>query len=351
MNYKFNERLSNTSPEILQKISEIDNLKSQWASGASLDPQILGRLKKSVLVTSTGASTRIEGSNLSDEDVEKLIRGLSLQKFKDRDKQEVEGYYELLSNVFNSYQSIPLSESTIKFFHREMLKYTVKDELHRGEYKKKKNKVAMLSPDGSTGSILFDTTPAYLTAKEIQELVEWIQEALLEKKYHPLLVIGNFIVEFLQIHPFEDGNGRLSRVLTNLLLLQQGYAYMPYVSHEKIVEDNKSEYYLALRQSQKTFKTERENLEPWLHFFLNVILDQSKRAVKLLSKEQTEKLLSPQQEAVWKFIEKKQEVSPLEISKSTDVARPTVNQALNKLLKLKKIERIGSGRATRYRKL
>lgn len=351
MNKRFLKRLSDISPEILQKIQEIDNLKGQWVSGANLDQQILGRLKKSVLVTSTGASTRIEGSNLSDEDVEKLMRGLSLQKFRDRDKQEVEGYYELLANIFNSYQSIPFSESTIKFFHKEMLKHVVKDKLHRGEYKKKENKVEMIDPSGQSIGILFDTTAAHLTPKEMQELVEWTQQTFLEKMSHPLLIIGNFIVEFLQIHPFEDGNGRLSRILTNLLLLQQGYAYMPYVSHEKIVEDNKPEYYLALRQSQKTFKTEKENIEPWLRFFLAAIFEQSKRAVKLLSREQTEKLLSPQQELVWKYIEKINETSPLLITKATGVARPTVNQVLNKLLKLRRIERIGSGRATRYRKI
>ena len=351
MNQRFSKRLSNISPEILQKIQEIDNLKSQWISGANLDQQILGRLKKSVLITSSGASTRIEGSNLSDEDVEKLMHGLSLQKFRDRDKQEVEGYYELLSNVFNSYQSLPFSESTIKFFHKEILKYVVKDELHRGDYKKVENKVEMIGPEGKSLGTLFDTTPAYLTPKEMQELVEWTQNVFLEKEFHPLIIIGNFVVEFLQIHPFEDGNGRLSRILTNLLLLQHGYAYMPYVSHEKIIEDNKPEYYLALRQSQKTFKTKNDTVYPWLEFFLSVVCTQSKQAVKLLSKEQTEKLLSPQQELVWKYIEKTGEVTPLEITETTKVARPTVNQVLNKLLKLKWIERIGSGRATRYRKI
>ena len=209
----------------------------------------------------------------------------------------------------------------------------------------------MIDPSGQSLGTIFDTTPVYLTPKEMQELVEWTQNAFLEKQFHPLLIISNFIVEFLQIHPFEDGNGRLSRILTNLLLLQHGYVYMPYISHEKIVEDNKPEYYLVLRQSQKTFGSKKEDINPWIKFFLSIVFEQSKRAVKLLSQEQTEKLLSPQQELVWKFIEKVEEVSPLEIAKATGVARPTVNQVLNKLLKLKRIERIGSGRATRYRKI
>lgn len=351
MSNKFNNRIHDLSQDIYKLIDEIDLLKSKWVSGAKLDPQVLDKLKKSVLVTSTGASTRIEGSELSDEDVERLMRGLSIQKFKNRDKQEVRGYFEILTNVFESYKSIPFSESTIKFFHRELLKYAEKDTAHRGNYKSTDNKVAMINSIGEPTQILFDTTSAWLTPKEMQELVEWAQNAFLEKKFHPLLIIGNFIVEFLLIHPFADGNGRLSRVLSNLLLLQHGYEYMPYISQEKLIEDNKPEYYVALRQSQKTFKTNNENIVPWLSFFLKIILEQSKRAIQLLSKEEVGKLLSPQQQIVWNFILKSDnEITPLEISKTTNIPRPTINQALVKLLRLKWVEKIGLGRGTRYKK-
>lgn len=348
MNYSFSKRIEHISSSIWEKINEIDTLKSRWSVGAKLDPQVLTRLKKSVLITSTGASTRIEGARMSDEDVERLMRGISVQKFTDRDKQEVKGYYELLSSIFETYGSIPFSESIIKFFHRELLKYAEKDTLHRGEYKKKENKVAVL---GDEIKILFDTTVAYLTPKEMQELVEWTQKAIAEKHFHPLLVTANFLVQFLKIHPFEDGNGRVSRILTNLLLLQQGYLYMPYVSHEKLIEDNKPEYYVALRQSQKTFGTPNEDITPWLGFFLDVLLAQSKKAITLLSKEETDKLLSKQQQVIWKHLEKVHEATPMELSKATGVPRPTVSQALAKLLKLKRIERIGLGASTRYRKV
>ncbi|MFA5000732.1 MAG: Fic family protein [Candidatus Paceibacterota bacterium] len=351
MTDKFNKRIQDLPRDIYKLIDEIDLLKSKWVSGAKLDPQVLGKLKKSVLVTSTGASTRIEGSELSDEDVEQLMRGLAIQKFKNRDKQEARGYYELLTNIFETYQSIPFSESTIKFFHRELLKYAEKDENHRGNYKSTDNKVAMVSPHGEPTQILFDTTSAWLTPKETQELVEWTQNAFLEKKFHPLLIIGNFIIEFLLIHPFTDGNGRLSRIMTNLLLLQHGYEYMPYISQEKLIEDNKPEYYVALRQSQKTFRTDKENLFPWLSFFFKIIIEQSKNALQLLSKEEVGKLLSPQQQIVWEFISKSEaEITPLQIIKNTNIPRPTINQALIKLLRLKWIERIGLGRATRYKK-
>ena len=135
-NNQFNKRLQKLPASIWRKIAQIDELKGQWIAGAKLSPQVLGRLKKSVLITSTGASTRIEGARLSDEDVEKLMRGISMQKFRDRDKQEVKGYYELLQNVFDSWKSVRFSENTIKHFHKELLKYVEKDKRHRGEYKK-----------------------------------------------------------------------------------------------------------------------------------------------------------------------------------------------------------------------
>lgn len=348
---RLDQRLQAIPPEILTLIAQIDELKGQWIAGAKLSPQVLGRLKHSVLVTSTGASTRIEGARLSDEDVEKLMRGIALQKFTDRDKQEVKGYYELLQNIFESWKHLKFSESSLKHFHKELLKYVEKDKLHRGEYKKTENKVEMIDAAGKSIGTLFDTTPAYLTPKEMLELIEWTQNATQEKKYHPLLIIGNFLVEFLNIHPFQDGNGRLSRILANLLLLQAGYLYMPYVSHEKLIEDNKPDYYMALRMSQKTFKSKQENVVPWLEFFLRIMLQQSKMAVTLLSQENLEKLLSPKQLAVWQYLQSVPEATPKEIAQKAKVARPTVNQAVNNLLRLKRIERLGLGRSTRYRKM
>lgn len=348
---RFGERLRQLPDQIWSLIAKIDELKGQWIAGAKLNPQVLGRLKKSVLITSTGASTRIEGARLSDEDVEKLMHGISIQRFSDRDKGEVKGYYELLRTVFENFKHVGLSENSIKHFHKELLQYVEKDRHHLGEYKKLPNKVVMIDASGKTIATIFETTPPYLTAKETLELTAWTNEMLNGTKYHPLLIIGNFIVEFLKIHPFQDGNGRLSRIFTNLLLLRAGYLYMPYVSHEKLIEDNKSDYYLALRKSQKTFGTDEENIVPWLNFFLSIMLKQSEMAVALLSKENIEKLFSPKQIAVWNYLQSVSEATPMEISKGAAVARPTVNQALEKLLRLKKIERLGQGRTTRYRKL
>lgn len=350
MNNKFDLRFKNIPQDIWLKITQIEAIKGKWEGSTKLSPQILGRLKQSVLVTSTGASTRIEGSKLSDQNIEKMLRGLSIQKFSNRDEQEVHGYYELLQNVFDSWESLVFNENLIKHFHQELLKYGQKDILHRGEYKKKENAVAMVNNAGESVGILFETTKAYLTPKEMSELIDWTKNALAKNTYHPLLIIANFVVDFLNIHPFEDGNGRLSRILTNLLLLKQGYAYIPYVSHEKLIEDNKPDYYLALRHSQKTLRTKKPDLTSWLHFFLNILLTQSQMAIQLLTQTNTEAILSPQQLLVWNYLINVSQTTPREISLKTGVPRPTINQVLNKLLDLKMIDRIGQGATTRYQK-
>ncbi len=346
---KLDQRLAGLPPSIWEKITRIEALNGQWVGGARLGPQVLGRLKRSVLVTSTGASTRIEGAKLSDEDIEKLMRGISLQRFSDRDTQEVQGYFELLTNVFDSWQRLRFTEGLINHFHLELLKYVEKDARHRGGYKKQENKVHMIDAAGQSIGILFDTTPAYLTPFAMRDLIEWTQQVFAENSHHPLLIIGSFLVQFLQIHPFQDGNGRLSRILTNLLMLQAGFSFMPYVSHEKIIEDNKAEYYLALRQSQKSFNQPTETVVPWLTFFLDVVLEQAHNALALLSAEQIERLLSPRQLEVWRYLQRVQEATPKELTEMLEIPRPTINQVLNRLIELGKIERLGLGRSTRYR--
>jgi Fic family protein len=346
-----NDRIVNLPASLYMAVAQIDGLNGQWKGGLNLSPQTLGRLKRSALATSTGASTRIEGALLSDEEVEDLMRGLSTQKMTDRDTQEARGYYELLQDIFDNYQDISLTENVILHLHNQLLKYSYKDERHKGAYKHLENRVEAKNADGETIGIIFETTPAYLAPKAMAEFVSWAYGELDSGRNHPLVVIGAFIVEFLKIHPFVDGNGRLSRILTDLLLLRAGYAYTSYVSHEKIIEDNKAEYYIALRKSQVTFGTDSESVVVWLEFFFSVLLTQAKQAVALLGGEDIEKLLSPQQLKVWAYLTEAHEATPGVISDATGVARATVSQALDRLLAMKKVERIGQGSTTRYRKL
>lgn len=348
---KFDHRIKNPDPHIVAILGEIDGIRGEFKSGLRMSPQAITNLKKSTLITSAGASTRIEGAKLNDDEVEKIMRGLAVSKFADRDSQEVQGYLETLQNVFDSFQTLPLRESVITSLHNQLLKYSTKDDIHRGGYKKKENTVGVVGPDGKVAKIMFETTPAFLTAKEMQELVEWTDDALEKNHFHQLLIIANFIVEFLKIHPFEDGNGRLSRVLTNLLLLRSGYQFIQYVSHEQIIEHRKDEYYIALRKSQETFKTDHDTISPWLNFFLSVVREQATKALAYLQEEKIEDTLSPKQYEVWKYLSDAGEASPGEIIKVTGIVRGTVKQALDRLVELGKIKRVGLGRGTRYIKI
>lgn len=279
---KFDHRIKHPEPHIVALLAEIYGIRGEFKSGLRMTPWAITNLKKSTLITSAGASNRIEGGKLNDEEVEKIMQGLAISKFADRDSQEVQGYLEVLQNVFDSFQTLLLRESVITSLHSQLLKYSNKDDMHRGGYKKKENTVGVLGPDGKVARIMFETTPEYLTPKEMQELVDWTVGAFEKNRFHPLLIIANFIVEFLKIHPFEDGNGRLSRVLTNLLLLLSGYQFIQYVSHEQIVERRKDEYYIALRKSQETFKTDHDTISPWLNFFLSVVKEQATKALSYL---------------------------------------------------------------------
>jgi Fic family protein len=348
---KFDKRIKNPDPHIVALLAEVDGIRGEFKSGLRMTPQAITSLKQSVLITSAGASTRIEGAKLTDEEVEKIMQGLAVSKFADRDSQEVQGYLEVLQNVFDSFQTLPLRESVITSLHNQLLKYSNKDDTHRGGYKKKENTVGVLGPDGQVAKIMFETTPAFLTAKEMQELVEWTNDAFDKSRFHQLLIIANFIVEFLKIHPFEDGNGRLSRVLTNLLLLRSGYQFVQYVSHEQIVEHRKDEYYLALRKSQETFKTDHDTIAPWLNFFLSVMKEQAVKALSYLQDEKVENTLSPKQYEIWKYLSSVGETAPRDIAKATGIVAVTVSQALERLIELGLVKRVGRGRGTRYVKL
>ncbi len=349
--HKFDKRIKSPEPHIVAILGEIDGIRGEFKSGLRMTPQAITSLKKSVLVTSAGASTRIEGSKLNDDEVKEILSKLNISKFSDRDSQEVQGYLETLQNVFDSYQTLPLREGVITSLHNELMKYSDKDKLHKGSYKKQENLVGVANDKGEVTQVIFKTTPAWLAPKEMTEIVDWSFDALEKNRFHPLLVIANFLVEFLKIHPFQDGNGRMSRVLTNMLLLRSGYQFVQYVSHEQIIEKRKDEYYLALRKSQESFKTEHGTIAPWLNYFLSVVKEQATKALIYLEEEKFEDVLSPKQYEVWRYLVAVGEASPAEISKETGVLIATVRQALLRLTELGKVKRTGAGPQTRYVKI
>jgi Fic family protein len=347
---RFNRRIPLTQ-DILGKIAKIDQFKGLWQGSLKLSPQILGRLKSWVIITSTGASTRIEGAKMTDDQIARFLRGFKGRHPKSRDEQEVAGYADLIGRVFDNWKTIKLSESWILQFHGMLLRFSDKDQAHKGKYKDSPNTVAMVSRQGEQVT-LFDPTPPHLVKPEMQAVIEWTNEKLASGEVHPILVIANFIFEFLAIHPFKDGNGRISRALTSLLLLRAGYSYVPYVSLDEIIEDTKAEYYLALRASQKNHKTENENIAPWVEYLLDTLLGHAEKARKLMEADQPEKLLSGKQEQVYRLFEESGELGVAEITGllKGKVPQATIKQALSRLVALRLLERIGQARGTRYKK-
>lgn len=274
-----------TTNEMLTLIAEIEAFKGTWTSLGLLAPERLSLLRRVATIESVGSSTRIEGSQLSDRDIEKILSNLHIQKFETRDQQEVAGYAQTIELVFQSWEHIPLTENHIKQLHRDLLRYSHKDERHRGYYKTNPNHVAAFDTQGHELGIIFQTASPFDTPKLMHELIEFTNEKLELKRLHPLLVIGIFIVVFLEIHPFQDGNGRLSRILTTLLLLQNGYAYVPYSSLESLIEFNKESYYLALRKTQSSIRTKMPDWQPWLVFFLRMLHQQTKRLSEKIHQE------------------------------------------------------------------
>ncbi len=256
-------------PDVVKLIGEIDEFKGRWEALKLLAPDRLGALRKVATIESVGSSTRIEGATLSDAEVEGLLsRALHVKSFKTRDEQEVVGYAEAMDLVFEAYADIRLTENHIRQLHQTLLRHSTKDEHHRGSYKTLSNNVVAFDADGREIGIVFETASPFDTPREMEALVAWTRKTLDEEALHPLLVVAIFAVVFLAIHPFQDGNGRLSRVLTTLLLLRAGYAYVTYASLERVIEENKDLYYSALRRTQTTLGSGAPDWDPWVGFFL-----------------------------------------------------------------------------------
>lgn len=256
-----------TNQKILQLISYIDGFKGKWNIAEKQENRYLKELRKIATIESIGSSTRIEGATLTDREVQELLKDIKITKLKSRDEQEVIGYYEVLELTFENYADIKLSESYIKQLHQLLLKYSDKDKRHRGGYKHLSNKVVATYPTGEQRTIFATTEPA-LVPGEMQELVAWTNETLEHERIHPLIVIGSFIYDFLSIHPFQDGNGRLSRLLTTLCLLQNDYSFIQYISFEHHIEQKKKTYYEVLMSGQKNRGTGQERIDLWMIFFL-----------------------------------------------------------------------------------
>ena len=335
--------------EILRLIARIDEFKGAWRALGSLAPDRLSALRRVATIESIGSSTRIEGSKLSDREVEKLLSNLAIQSFETRDEQEVAGYAELMDLVFSAWRDIPFNENHVKQLHQILLRHSEKDSRHRGQYKTHSNSVAAFDENGVQIGIVFETASPFDTPRLMAELVAWVNGERDKAQLHPLLIIAIFVVVFLEIHPFQDGNGRLSRVLTTLLLIQAGYAYVPYSSLESVIELNKEAYYLALRQTQGSIRTDAPDWQPWLVFFLRSLAEQVRRLEKKVEREKI--VLAALPELSLQIVEFAREHGRVTIGDAirlTGVSRNTLKQHFRNLVEHGHLNQQGSGRGVWY---
>ena len=337
------------TPEILALIAEIDEFKGAWRALGTLAPERLSALRRVATIESIGSSTRIEGSKLSDRDVERLLSNLEIKSFASRDEQEVAGYAEVMELIFRAWEDIPVTENHIKQLHRDLPAHSDKDAWHRGSYKSSSNSVAAFDEEGRQIGIVFETASPFDTPRLMFDLVTWFVRAREERRLHPLLLIGVFTVVFLAIHPFQDGNGRLSRILTTLLLLQAGYAYVPYSSLESVIEQSKESYYLALRQTQGTIPSETPDWQPWILFFLRALQQQVKRLSRKIEREKL--VLSNLPELSLRIVDHAREhgrVSIGEMVTMTGASRNTLKVHFRQLVGKGHLVQRGGGRSTWY---
>ena len=337
------------SPEILDIIAELDEFKGAWRALATLTPERLSALRHVATIESIGSSTRIEGSQLSDQQVEDLLTELPNKSFQTRDEEEVAGYAEVMETIFSSWSSITLTENHIKQLHRDLLHYSGKDERHRGNYKKIDNHVEAFDENGKSLGVVFETASTFDTPRLMTELEEWTNKALQERPFHPLLIIAVFIIVFLQIHPFQDGNGRLSRILTTLLLLRSGYAYVPYSSLESVIENSKNGYYRALRTTQKTIRTNSPDWMPWITYLLKALQKQKRQLEKKVTREQ--KILGQLPELslqIMELVRERGQIKMDDIIKTTNAARGTIKDHVASLVKNDHLTKHGKGKGTWY---
>ncbi|MBX3402496.1 MAG: Fic family protein [Phycisphaeraceae bacterium] len=337
------------TPEVLSLIAEIDEFKGTWRALGTLAPERLQQLRKVATIESVGSSTRIEGARLTDSQVEALLSRVGAQSFTSRDEQEVAGYALVMETVFSSHAFIPISENHIRQLHALLLRYSAKDERHRGNYKTHPNRIEAFDESGKSVGVIFETTSPFDTPREMEELIAWYREASETKSLHPLIIAAVFVVVFLAIHPFSDGNGRLSRALTTLILLKAGYAYVPYSSLESIIEQNKEGYYLALRRTQAMLRSDSPDLGPWVEFFLRALAGQKRRLEAKVEREQLMRATMP--ELAVRILELAAEhgsVTVGQVIAVTGAPRGTVKKRLGELAAAGHLKLVGKGRGARY---
>lgn len=331
--------------EMIGHMSTIDRFGGEWSGIAKREgEQTLKQLKSIATVESTGASTRIEGSRMSDDEVRALIfSNLKIEKLEERDQQEVKGYFRVLDIIGETYDELEITERHIKSLHNELMRFSEKDAWHKGDYKQHPNSVEQTNADG-TKTVIFDTTPPGIETEDaMRALIQWYNT---DTTTPPLIKSAIFVYDFLSIHPFQDGNGRLSRLLGTLLLLKNNYPWIEYVSFEHEIENRKGDYYRVLMDCQHNRPS--ENVTAWLHFFLDCMTSIQEKLKKKLTVQKARGQVAPREKKIYMFIANNPGCSSSDISKKLKIPLPTVKKELTEMVNDKLIIKHGSGAGTNY---
>lgn len=333
---------------LLRDIAAIDEFKGAWTALSRLPPERLQGLRRLATIASVGASTRIEGAQLSDAEVERLLAAVDDHPLVSRDEQEVAGCAAVMAMITSDHGHIELTVNHILQLHRDLLQYSDKDQRHRGAFKTQDNVIEAFDANGVSLGVVFEPVSAFETPAHMQALVDWTCTELDRAVWHPLIVVAVFVVVFLAIHPFTDGNGRLSRLLTHLLLLRAGYPHVAYASLERIIEASRDQYYLALRRTQRTLRDDQPNWQPWLSYFIGALQIQSAELAETARQEHRLMATSALSLQLLALVDRHGRLSVAEAVRLTGANRNTVKDHLRRLVERGALQQHGAGRGSWY---
>lgn len=330
--------------KLITEISKVDRFDASWQQIEKREGQTLKHLKAIATVKSVGASTRIEGSKMTDDEVKVLLDKMDISKLEERDEQEVAGYFAALDTISENYNNIGITEGDIKNLHNILMRHSEKDKWHKGNYKQVSNAAEATHIDGSRQIVFKTTEPGLPTEAAMSKLIDWYNS---DNETLPVVKAALFVYDFLSIHPFQDGNGRLSRLLATLLLLKNGYSWIQYVSFEHEIENRKAAYYNVLMQTQR--QRPGEDTSNWVAFFLDCLLNiQGQLMNKLASPAHTISLLTAKEKSILAFIENHHGTKSGVIAKKLGLSLSTVKKILTSMVEKKLIDKYGTGAGTHY---
>lgn len=343
-NYNYAEKYNSLlSPDIVALLTQIHEFKGQQNLFIEAKADTLTQLVEIAKIQSTEASNKIEGICTSDERLKKIVRDKTMPRT--RNEQEIAGYRDVLNTIHESYDYIPLKSSIILQLHRDLYKFSGAG--YGGRYKISDNVIAEEDEVGNK-SLRFEPVPAWETPEAVERACAAFDEAISGGEYDPLLIIPMFILDFTCIHPFSDGNGRMSRLLTLLLLYRAGYIVGKYISIEKLIEQSKETYYEALHDSSAAWHEEANDYAAFVRYTLGVIAaayrDFNGRVETLTASglSKPERIAEIIRGTLGKIT--KSEI----MAKCPDISQVTVQRALNDLVKNGDIIKISGGRYTAY---